>query len=492
VSTLHQKENGYSLDWQIENMPNKARESGFQDIDLYVEAESGTRINRPEFKKMMALVESGYYQAIFVAEKSRLSRIDDPMEAGEIIRKVLLYNCKVCTVNTVYDPSHPEGRFHWMIDDAVNVYEIQRTKQRFRNGKIEKLQQGGYVGGNPPTGYRYAGRDPDTGKMRFEIDPPAAKMVQKAFEYALQNVSLKGIEKRLYLEGHRNINGNKIYAATISRWLKNPHYAGYTESKAKGVLVERNDFLEPIIKKETFHTVQGLLSRRSVVRDKRTTHPLSGILTCGNCGSGMKVDQYHGYRVYVCQSKWKGNPCKGDSPKSIKYDIAHQLVVDFLPVFIETLQDKKFIDREVKRQAALNKSDNEAGKLQEQHKALHKKIMTLAKQQEDRFSEARESLLAEREAELKQIESRLKELEKQPLKLPSLPDLKEAVSLLVPEDTEDLSFLVSNLFDKIYVMKRGHYRSGLFEITRVVTTTGTCLKTLKNGTLYPDTQKPGF
>lgn len=483
VSTLHQAEKGYSREWQLDNLPKLARANGgiCTENDIFEEVMSGSRDDRPEYNKLMALVMEGYYQEVWVVEKSRLSRTEDRSEEQRIVDALQKFGCVIRTPGTTFDVSTVEGEFFNDIDSAVNRMERKRIKQRMQNGKAEKVRQGGYTGGNPPTGYRWAGRDAVTGKMKFEIDHEAAEMVRLAFNLALEGKSLKGIERYLYAHGYRNSEGNKIYADCIGRWLRNPHYAGYTRSQAKGILVEENNFLEPIISKELFRQVQAILDRRSIVRDKRVTHPLSGILTCGNCGRGMRVDQFGGGRkVYICPSKFLGDSCKGDNPKSIYYHVAHQMVIDFVPVVLDAMQEGGAIDREMRKRSTQPQTDKRRT-LEARERECRKKINTLLRQQEIRFSEAREKRLAELEDELK--------LTEQELKKPAQPafdvvGIRALIAKLTPDKTEHLKTLVSCLFEKIFFKKCGHYHSQKFEITRVVLLDGTLFKVHDNGRLY--------
>jgi site-specific DNA recombinase len=474
VSTLHQKEKGYSLEWQREHMPARAISEGYSvtNEDIYIEAESGTSILRPEFRKMMALIESGHYQAIFVAEKSRLSRIDDPTEAGEIIRMVLKHNCKVFTVNSVFDPSNPEGRFHWMIDDAVNVLEIQKAKQRFKRGKFAKVQQGGYIGGTPPKGYKFAGRDPVTGKMRFEVDEAEAEMIRRMFKLALTGMSIGGIKNQLTEEGY------KTYTGSIARRLKNPHYAGYAHNVPNNLLVEENNYLVPIISKDDFWAVQKRFTNPS--RSRRARFPLTGILTCGNCDTAMKIGFTNGYRIYVCPSRETGDSCKGMYPKSIPLVIAHQMVLDFIPKFISKYTT---LQKNVRKRLA-QEIDDPIPQLKKQLSKVEKKLDNLIAL----FSEAPSSKISDKIKELQEEEkviSRQIEAAAHTIKPVVTDELEKYLQELSIEDEEDLETIVPTLFKRLYFKKLGHRASGKFRITSIITaasesyqvrTTGTFLK----------------
>ena len=122
VSTLHQAEKGYSREWQLDNLPKLARANGgiCTENDIFDEVMSGSRDDRPEYNKLMALVMEGYYQEVWVVEKSRLSRTEDRSEEQRIVDALQKFGCVIRTPGTTFDASTVEGEFFNDIDSAVN------------------------------------------------------------------------------------------------------------------------------------------------------------------------------------------------------------------------------------------------------------------------------------------------------------------------------------------------------------------------------------
>lgn len=484
VSTLKQATEGHSLEWQIENLPVMARNNGAvcKEEDIFIEVGSGANDDRPQYNKMMALVMEGYYQEIWVYDMSRLSRTEDRGEVQKIVDAMQKFGCIIRTPFTTFDFNSIEGEGFADMSLIMARMDRQRIKQKMATGKSEKVRKGGYAGGKCPEGYRPAGRDQTTGKLLFEIDPPRAEMVKLAFKLTLQGETRYAVEKLFYEMGYRNEAGNKIVANVITRWLRNPHYAGYTRSKAKGILVENNEFLEPLITKEMFNQVQAIMDRVTVIRDKRVSHPLSGILRCGNCGMGMRVGNVRERRIYECPSKIrKGVACKGDSPKSIKYRIAHQMVIDALPEIMEAVKKGLAVNKAAQRKARQQEAKNE--NLETTKQDLLKKINNLLSQQENRFSEIREARIAKLENELKQLEKQsASKIAPAQLVIPK--DAQKVLKDISPDNIEALHRIVPLFFNKIYFMKRGHFHSGKFEITRAELPTGVTLRLRENGKLY--------
>ncbi len=477
VSTDLQASKGHSLDWQRANLPKLAQAAGaiVDDGDVFVEVMSGAKDDRPEYNRLMAAIVDGYYAEVWVVETSRLSRTEDRGEVQRVVDALQRFGCVIRTPGATFDLSTIEGEFIYDVDSAVNRMERKRIKARMANGKATKVSKGGYCGGNPPTGYAWGGRDADSGKMTFVIDEPMADMVRLAYYLATSGQSANSIARELSGKGVAGPNGGKITAATIIDWLRNPHYAGYTQrghgrgSKAAKVVVEENAFL-PIITKAEFQAVQKILDRRTIIRDKRMTHPLSGILKCGNCGLGMKADSAHGKRVYVCPSKANGNSCKGDSPKFVYQHIAHQMLIDFLPGFIRYVETKA----PLKQAKPIPGKQKPLEALEKKKQDVYKRIMSNIRQQEDTYSAIRKNRIIELETKFNQIEHEIKEASKAKnvVELPRMAKLSELISELKPDDSEQLKQIACSCFDRLYFMKRGRFHDGKFEITRIVTAWG--------------------
>jgi len=134
----------------------------------------------------------------------------------------------------------------------------------------------------------------------LEPDPEKAPLVRRMFEMRLAGATLSEMHSELHLFR---------YLGHYTRMLRNPIYIGTFMSADKDTVVE--DYCEPLIEKETFYRVQGLLDIRAT--RKGTEHPriirsryfLSGLLVHTRCMSSM-----HGrvtvkkngkrYEYYIC------------------------------------------------------------------------------------------------------------------------------------------------------------------------------------------------
>lgn len=348
VSTWEQAKNGYSLQYQMETLPEIARTQGFivEQEDIYFEIISGAIDDRPEYNRMLTQIIAGNYHAVFVAEKSRLSRTENREEEERIVKIMQKCGCLVITPDTIYDPNAIDGELFWDIQSAVDRNERKRIKDRNARGRYMKASKGGYYGGRVPHGY-VPYWDKNTGKVHCEIDEIKMQPVRLSYQWLLEGMLVYQIAKKLDEMGYKTKNNQPLDDYRIRYWLRNPHYAGYTHigrapypKTNNRYLFEENQYLKPIISKADFAKVQQILEVHSENWKKNRlspdTHPLLGIICCPNCQTKMsrhvklsntKVKYRWYYRCFRQKNKQR---CKGKFPSNIPTNVIHKLTIEIL------------------------------------------------------------------------------------------------------------------------------------------------------------------
>jgi DNA invertase Pin-like site-specific DNA recombinase len=132
--------------------------------------------------------------------------------------------------------------------------------------------------GRAPYGYR-------RGKDRYAIDRSTAPVVKDFFEHFLLYGSLRGSVR--YLQKKYN---KKISVSTGKRWLTSPVYRGDLEYQDGDVL---RDTHMPILSRQEAAQVDRLLRRNRRMPSRTASAPrsLSGLVTCADCGSTMKISR---------------------------------------------------------------------------------------------------------------------------------------------------------------------------------------------------------
>jgi DNA invertase Pin-like site-specific DNA recombinase len=232
--------------------------------------------------------------------------------------------------------------------------EITRTSIRVRTAMaVQTREQGRYLGGRPPYGYRLADAGPHPNKVhaswgrrahRLEPDPETAHVVRWMFAQRLAGHSVARIARALNDAGtpcpsaadpgrnpHRT--GNAWTLRTVAAILGNPRYTGrqvWNRQRTDKVLadaanvslghkaVQRWNLPDgwvisarpahpALVSKTDFIAAQGASAARGPApggdpaAPGRRRYLLAGLLTCGTCGRRMESAWSNGRPAYRCR-----------------------------------------------------------------------------------------------------------------------------------------------------------------------------------------------
>jgi site-specific DNA recombinase len=195
-----------------------------------------------------------------------------------------------------------------------------------RSGKLAGAMKGHWVNGKAPYGYEYSHKTkkliPDTAG-----NPSPSEIVKSIFNDALNGVSTSDIAYKLNRKGILSPNGSHWTSTTISRILHQEVYLGKTiygkssgsghknkkttplkfKDKSEWIIV--NNAHPALILEEVFEEVQSQLNRRKkvIATRKSKVSTLSGLVRCGQCGSGLYIQRKPNNKN-VIRSCWYKSP----------------------------------------------------------------------------------------------------------------------------------------------------------------------------------------
>ncbi|KYP81155.1 recombinase family protein [Ferroacidibacillus organovorans] len=328
VSTDRQ---GESVDHQVSLLREFAKRRG-QDWEVLEhlvfedEGVSATKVSiwtRPAMKRLMEAAERSEVDVVLFKGISRLAR--NTQEALDVLDRLRARGLRVLSYEESYDSAKENSNFMFTMHAAIAEYEAEKIGVRVRLGNKEKAKSGRWVGGTPPDGY-YVGRD-----GHLVPDDARAGLIRSIFErYALDGSSCAAIARELNARGETTSTGNGFSQTAVARILDNEVYAGHLvynrrtdrtvrdyDSEVPGKKKERR---MPNVRTEwvvvhcahpplvTPDLVQMAQMRRGRVRSQapRTTHLLTGVLSCGRCRAPLiaqvKRTAKRVYRYYVCRT----------------------------------------------------------------------------------------------------------------------------------------------------------------------------------------------
>ena len=288
VSTSTQETDGSSIESQIAAGEEYAQKNGMMPKVWNEGGKSSAGdsfVNRPVLAEVLAKIDSGEIEHLYVWNTDRLSR---NLETWNVIRMKLLQNDVV-----LHTPSGRQTLSDFQTNLVLGIlkeishYDNQLRTERFRMGKLNSIRNGGWMGGPAPFGYRI-----EDGKL--VPDEYESGWVRAIYEWYLNGGSIDHIRTRLLENGVLTRRGNPVWShGAINQVLKNTHFAGYYNYRDKKsnetIRVECPSLLDP-----------GLVARVREMRRKRSyrqgrsgergannakhTYLLTGLLRCGHCG----------------------------------------------------------------------------------------------------------------------------------------------------------------------------------------------------------------
>ena len=209
--------------------------------------------NRPEFDRMVALIESGQAQAILTWKPDRLCR--NPKEGGHLLQLLqdgVLKEIR-CATGEIYtqESDHLILQIHF---GMANQYS-RNLSQNVRRGLNHKCERGEYP--RPaPVGYEGHG---ERGQRNIKLHPTEAPILKEIFEMAATaKYSLAYLIEAAYKKGLKTKRGKRISKSHLYIRLTSPTYYGYFYQN--GELYKGN--FEPLVSKTLWDMGQKALMDR--------------------------------------------------------------------------------------------------------------------------------------------------------------------------------------------------------------------------------------
>lgn len=326
VSTDEQADKGYSLPSQLDACRKYAERLDFEIVAELREDYSGATpiAERPEGKKMVAMLKAGLADAVIVYQVDRLSR--------DIVN--LLTSVQMWTRTGVQVHTCDVGRIENELDIVLVIKgwqgsdERRKIIERTSRGRNSKALAGKVVGNSrPPYGYRFT-RDEHNKVMGLEIYEEEAGIVRLMFSWYVDcgaesggPLSLRAIAAKLEAmkiptpgeQGYVNRGARGFwFPRGVRAIITSETYAGmWHYGNRKGALKRRTPVdqhitvkVPAIIDRETWDAAQARCKYNKLMakRNAKREYLLRGLIKCG-CGRSMAGKTPHKHiRGYYCNA----------------------------------------------------------------------------------------------------------------------------------------------------------------------------------------------
>lgn len=441
-----------SIQNQKSLLVNYAVERGWDIYQIYCDEDySGADSLRPDFNRMLQAAKEKKFQIILCKSQSRFTR---DMELVEKYIHGLFPNWGIRFI-AVADNADTEVKGNKkarQINGLVNEWYLEDLSENVRMIFDMKRREGQYIGGFPIYGYK---KHP-TDKNKIVIDPEAAEIVRRIFQWSMEGHGKQEIAHMLNDLGivnptrykmehgwtYRNAvkRDNTLWNKnTVWRILRNEMYAGVmvqgrtrkASYKSKTMLtVPRDQWFrvegthEAIIDRATFDSVQQGLDLRSRTDGTGEAHVLAGLVYCMDCGSSMSrasSTRSSGKRVSYLRCRLYANSGKNKlcTRHGIRLDALIDLMTERVRYYVQTYFDVEKLEfqplRDTRREALEQERKSLTFQMGKHSLALKNlyldKVSGLIS--EGQFVELNQSFLQEKSYLERRLEQVDKELEKQ-------------------------------------------------------------------------------
>ncbi|MEP0921357.1 recombinase family protein [Leptolyngbya sp. ST-U4] len=250
--------------------------------DLGGAKQASAESNRPQLQQLVRDCQTETVACVLVRHLEELG--DSVEEVGERLREFEQLDIPLIAIaepiGSVDQPLRRSDVLH-LLQTVQQSHASRKLKRGHAQNRIKTLPPPGKA----PYGYR-------RGKDRYTIDRSTAPVVKDFFEHFLLYGSLRSSVRYLQKK-----YGKKISASTAKRWLTSPVYRGDLRYH-NGETVQ--DTHAPILSRDEAAQVDRLLrrNRRMPARSASAPRSLSGLVTCANCGSAMKISRVKATRAH--------------------------------------------------------------------------------------------------------------------------------------------------------------------------------------------------
>jgi site-specific DNA recombinase len=295
VSTDHQKEEGYSIEFQEEKLRAYCKATDMTVGDLFIDpAYSGSNINRPALQSLIERINE--FDAVIVYKLDRLSR--SQKDTLYLIEDIFIpNNVAFISLSESFDTSTPFGRAMVGILSVFAQLERENIKERMISGRVQRAKEGLHNGqSNCPIGYRYI-----DGKL--VVDEYEKRQILEVCELYLKGYGASSIIEEMKARGYKTKYGFWKNRSTVNAILFNPVYRGKVTFEGK----EYEGQHERIISDELYIKLLEQKALRKNGSAFKRTHLLSGLLWCEHCGGRVAAKNIHNKHYYACYSASKSS-----------------------------------------------------------------------------------------------------------------------------------------------------------------------------------------
>jgi len=274
-------------------------------VDIVIEKRSARYPGRPEFNRVMKMIQEEKADGLIAWHPNRLTRnATDSMNIINLLDSGQLKDMMFPTFPFENTPYGINNLFRAFADSKL---ETDKLVVDIKRGLYLKAKEGRWPG-FAPLGFKNR-----KGTGNIYIDKKRAPLITKMYElYSTGKYTLRKIKMIIDVLGMTNRNSNKLALSAYQGVLKNPFYYGVM--RYGGELYSGKH--KPLISKKLFDRVQRVMEQKGRRKNLKILKDFlyRGIVKCGVCGCAITVmkkvkKSKREYTYYFCTRKNPTQEC---------------------------------------------------------------------------------------------------------------------------------------------------------------------------------------
>lgn len=307
-STEEDERQTQSIGSQIDQARELAARTNRAIVLTLEESRSAKEPGRPQFDRLIALIDAGEIDGILGWHPDRLSR--NEMDAAALTIRVRRGVLKDLTFVSYFFHNSPEGVMMLQMALCQSQYMVSKLAKDVKRGIDDKIKKGWYPH-RAPLGY-LNDKHKDKGDKTISADPERFPLLRKAWDLLLTGAySVPQLQETLSKDwGMRTPvtrsgrGGEPLGKSTLYRLFSSVFYAGCFVHD--GILYKGAH--PPMVTLDEFDRAQRIIGKDNPLRPRTRVLPFTGLIRCAGCGGQVTGDvrtkpSGRSYPYYHCQGK---------------------------------------------------------------------------------------------------------------------------------------------------------------------------------------------
>jgi DNA invertase Pin-like site-specific DNA recombinase len=280
------------------------------------------RVIRPQWEALMARLESGASDGVWVYDLTRFSR---KVLEGERLVELAARGLRVWSQSGEYDLTTADGRAHFREAMVAAARESDKISERTKRGNYRRARRGRSHGGPRAFGLPGwapvpPGWEPGDPRERVPDEQVAAEraIVRECYDRLFAGESLAALVGDLNARGVLTNFGKPWGRSPLRKVLSRASVAGLLEFRG-GEVVGQLAGVEPIVSREEWERMLAIFAGRRRGRPAGLgTYVLSGLVRCARCGNPLYGAVRPNMKPYQDGSVRREYRCRtsADSPRA--------------------------------------------------------------------------------------------------------------------------------------------------------------------------------